>query len=300
MNIPIKYLYLLCAISKQAHAQALAREKLIQDKRWLYIGLMLQVRELHPGMGLRKMYNQFQPEGIGRDAFIAIGMEEGLRLQVSRNPTRTTWGNKRYSYPNLLAGIKFTDVNQVWSSDITYYSLEGKHYYIVFIMDVYSRKIVGYSVADHMRASLNIAALEKALNLRGISDYERQLIHHSDRGSQYISEDYTHLLTEFGIRISMCREVLENAHIERVNGTIKNEYLRYWDIRNFNDLEKNLKKAVENYNNRAHNALKGETPNDFEIHLKGVPLNQRKEMAIFTRISDSGNNANQLNLFKSV
>ena len=266
----MKYLYLLCGISKQAHAQAVTRERLISDKRSLYIGLMHQIRTLHPGMGLRKMYNQFQPEGIGRDAFISLGMEEGLRLRAVANPTRTTWSTKRYSYPNLLRDKKFTDVNQIWSSDITYFNIGSKHYYIVLILDVYSRKIVGYSVADHMRASNNISALEKALNLRGVSDYRGNLIHHSDRGSQYISEDYTHLLAEFGIKISMCREVLENAHIERVNGTIKNEYLKRWEITNFKALVRFLKKAVENYNNRSHNSLKGKTPNEYEAYLKTI------------------------------
>ena len=300
MTLPLKYIYLLCGISKQAHAQALVREKLVADKRNLYIGLMHQIRELHPGMGLRKMYNQFQPEGVGRDAFIAIGMEEGLRLQVNRNPTRTTRSSKRYGYPNLLGNLELTNVNQVWSSDITYFSIAGKHYYIVLIMDIYSRKIVGYSVADHMKATNNIAALQSALNLRGVDDYQKQLIHHSDRGSQYISEDYTQLLVEFGIRISMCGDVLENAHIERVNGTIKNEYLKYWQIQNLKELKKCLKKAVLNYNNRSHNALNGDTPNDFEVRLRAIPQNQRRKMKIYTQKMNSINNTKQLDLFKSV
>ena len=90
-------------------------------------------------------------------------------------------------------------------------------------MDVYSRRIVGYSVADHMRAEQNIRALQMALDLRGVKDYDQKLIHHSDKGSQYISDDYTELLNDFGIEISMCNIVYENAHIERVNGIIKNQ-----------------------------------------------------------------------------
>lgn len=300
MTCAVKYLYLLCGLSKQAHAQAVARERLINNKRLCYIGLMYEVRVLHPGMGLRKMYEQFKPEGIGRDAFISLGLEEGLRLRVVSNPTRTTWSSKRYSYPNLLVDQKFTNVNQVWSSDITYFSIDGKHYYIVLIMDVYSRKIVGYSVDDHMRASNNINALEQALNLRGITDYKQQLIHHSDRGSQYISEDYTSLLSEFGIRISMCKEVLENAHIERVNGTIKNEYLNRWEITSFRSLKRRLKEAVNNYNNRIHRGIHNRTPNEYEAYIKTIPLEQREEICIFTGIPISKKNTNQLGLFNGV
>jgi len=300
MSGTMKDLYLLCGISKQGHFQALQKEKLWQEKESLYIGLMYQVRDLHPGMGLRKMYNQFKPEGIGRDAFIALGLGEGFRLSVRANPVRTTYSYKGHRYPNLLIGSRFTDVNQVWSSDITYFPLEGRHYYITLIMDVYSRRIVGYSLADNMRAENNVKALKMALNLRGVQDYDNKLIHHSDKGTQYISADYTNLLEDFGIQISMCQEVLENAHIERANGTIKNEYLHRWDIKNLKDLKKSLPKAVNNYNERSHNSLEGKTPNQFETFIKDIPNEKRKVLQIFTYEKESRNNPNQITLFGSL
>jgi putative transposase len=300
MSGTMKDLYLLCGISKQGHVQALQREKIWQEKTSLYVGLMYQVREMHPGMGLRKMYNQFRPEGIGRDAFIALGLEEGFRLSVRANPVRTTYSYKGHRYPNLLTGKRFTDVNQVWSSDITYFALEGRYYYIVLIMDVYSRRIVGYSLADNMRAENNVAALKMALNLRGIQEYENKLIHHSDKGTQYISTDYTNLLEDFGIQVSMCQEVLENAHIERANGIIKNEYLHRWDIKNLKDLKNGLQKAVNNYNERIHNSLKGKTPNQFETFIKDIPNEKRKVLQIFSYQKESKNNPNQIKLFESL
>lgn len=297
MSGTMKDLYLLCGISKQGHIQSLQKEKLWQEKVSLYVGLMYQIRDMHPGMGLRKMYDQFKPEGIGRDAFIVLGLEEGFRLSFRANHVRTTYSYKGHRYPNLLIGKRFTDVNQIWSSDITYFPLEGRHYYITFIMDVYSRRIVGYSLANNMRAENNVAALKMALNLRGIQDYENKLIHHSDKGSQYISTNYTNLLEDFGIQISMCQQVLENAHIERVNGTIKNEYLHRWDIKNLKDLKNGLQKAVNNYNERSHNSLGGKTPNQFETFIKDIPNEKRKVLQIFTYEKESKNNPNQIKLF---
>lgn len=287
----LKDVFLYAGISKQGHAKALKRVQWLIDRETCYIGFIQNIREMHPGMGLRKMYNQFQPEGIGRDAFIALGLRAGFRLRTITNPTRTTYSIKSNRYPNLLVNKRFTSVNQVWSSDITYFKLGSRNYYIVLIMDVYSRRIIGYSVADNMRAENNINALRMALQLRGIEnykDYNQQLIHHSDRGSQYISNDYTNLLEDFGIQISMCTNVLENAHIERVNGTIKNEYLYRWNIQSLSQLKKYLQLAVNNYNNRLHNSI-GKTPIEFENFIKELPLNQRQVLEIHT------NNTNQIN-----
>ncbi len=274
-------LYLVSGISRQGHLQAVQREETQLRKAQCYIGFIEQIREIHPGMGLRKIYEQFEPEDIGRDAFIYLGLQAGYRLVYQPNSIRTTYSIKSRKYKNLLSLKRFTDVNQIWVSDITYYNLGGIVYYIVLIMDVYSRKIVGYSIADNMRAEQNLKALEQALNLRGIDKYNFGLIHHSDKGSQYISNDYTNLLEEREIQISMCESVYENTHCERVNGTIKNEYLRRWDAKTPRQLFKHLDDAVENYNNRKHNSI-GMTPNLFEIGIKDIDPQKREILEIYT------------------
>lgn len=83
--------YVICDLTKQAHHQAVEREKTWTKKAESYIALMHGVRELHPGMGLRTMHEMVQPEGIGRDSFIALGLTAGFRLQTVSNPTRTTF-----------------------------------------------------------------------------------------------------------------------------------------------------------------------------------------------------------------
>lgn len=293
----MKSVYLLCGISKQAHHQALERAKALEEKEAAYVGFMLEVREMHPGMGLRTMHDHFRPEGIGRDAFIALGLAEGFRLAVVKNHVRTTLSVKNRRYKNLLGGRRFTDVNQLWSSDLFYFSSNGRHYYVVLIMDVYSRRIVGYSVADNMRAQNNVAALRMALTLRGVANFEGSLVHHSDRGSQYVSDDYTELLEEYGILISMCNDVYENTHIERANGTIKNDYLNRWDIQDERTLFRFVTRAVESYNQRPHRSLpKRMTPIAFESYIKELEDEKRTVMEIYTVCNQKSDNPRQLEL----
>jgi len=292
----MKDLYLIAEISKQGHSQALKREQSVLEKEPVYLGLIDQVRTFHPGMGLRSIYEQFEPEGIGRDSFISLGLREGYRLKVFQSPIKTTRSIPSRRYQNLLQKIELTNVNQVWVSDITYYQLEESHYYIVLLMDLYSRRLIGYSGANNMRASNNIAALKMALTLRGVKNYKNKLIHHSDRGSQYTSDDYTNLLLDRGIQISMCSNVLENAHCERVNGTIKNDYLQRWKVKSAPKFFRKLPKAVENYNNRIHRSLSKMTPIQFEACTKNLDPDNRRKMTVFTE-KKQHLNPNQLNLF---
>jgi len=264
--------------------------------------MMEQVRQIHPGMGLRTMYEMLQPDGIGRDGFVALGLQEGFRLKSIEKQTRTTYSVKSNRYKNLLGEEEFDGINQLWSSDITYFHLSDKFFYIVFIMDVYSRRILGYSLADNMRAENNVAALQQALKLRGIKDYGNSLIHHSDKGSQYASDDYTALLEQYGIRISMCNEVYENTHIERINDTIKNQYLQRWGISNAKELSNKLSEAVKAYNEqRPHQSLHSMSPVQYEKYLETIENNKRSKMTIYTVKLNSENKLDtQLDLFEQV
>lgn len=293
----MKAIYLLCDLTKQAHHQAMERLVHQEEKAKTYVGLMLETREIHPGMGLRTMYEMHQPEGIGRDQFIALGLQEGFRLKAVEKFVRTTYSVKSNRYRNLLVGKQFTDVNQVWSSDITYLYCLDRFYYIVMIMDVYSRRIVGYSIADNMRAENTLAALKMALSLRGTSNYNHRLTHHSDKGSQYVSDIYTDTLRDYGIEISMCDEVYENTHIERLNDTIKNQYLNRRNISNERQLKGELARTMETYNTkRPHQSLNGMTPIAFEAYLKTIPMEQRPKMEIYTSAKIDPQDPNQLNL----
>lgn len=254
-------------------------------------------------MGLRQIWELSRPP-LGRDAFISIGMYAGLGQKPPRSPIRTTFSLKSNRYRNLLTGKRLTSVNQLWVCDITYFQDKSKNtYYLFFLMDAYSRRILGYSGADDLRATHAIKALTMALKARAIKDYKGTLIHHSDRGSQYIANKYTQLLEKTNIRISMCQSALENAFIERVHGTIKNQYLVFRPINSLKSLLFWLKKDIYLYNyKRPHSALKGMTPVEFENSLSTIPINQRTKLAIFTNNNEQfkNTNPNQLSLFYTI
>jgi hypothetical protein len=295
--------YRISGISKQGHQQYMSDCAVFLNKHQVFIGLIDETRRIHPGMGLRQIWELTRPK-VGRDAFIEVGMQYSLGTNPPQNPVRTTFSVKSNRYSNLLGGKRFTDVNQLWVCDITYFKDKlGHTFYLFFLMDAYSRRIIGHIASDNMRAENAIKALMMAFKLRGISEYLFKLIHHSDRGSQYVSNDYTDLLDSAKIQISMCLSALENAHIERVNGTIKNQYLKYWQIDSLKSLIFHLNKAVQAYNySRPHKSLMGLSPVKYEQNLETIPINQRTKMKIFTyKIQPKSKvDKNQLSLFCTI
>ena len=137
-----------------------------------------------------------------------------------------------------------------------------------------------------------------ALTLRGIQHYHHQLIHHSDKGSQYASDIYTQTLDAYGINISMCDEVYENTHIERLNDTIKNQYLNRMQIETVNQLQQAAHRAIQVYNEqRPHKSLNKLSPIGFEQHIKTIPLEKRHQLEIYTiQKTIEQENPNQLQL----
>ena len=252
-------LYKACTISKQAVSQYACRQAALEDRVGDLVIEAELLREEHPGCGVEKMYYTLNPDFMGRDRFIALFMDLGFRLKRSKNYRRTTHG-VRNSFPNLIKGMKVSAPSVIWQSDITYYSIGEKFYYAVFIIDVYTKKIVGYQLSTHMRATANIKALEMAL-----MDNKAPEIHHSDRGSQYLYKEYIQQLKEKGSQISMALSAQDNAYAERINRTIKEEYLDRWNLNTFEQLKKGVDKAVHHYNNkRKHKHLKRMTPVEFE------------------------------------
>ena len=278
----MKDLYSYIGFTKQAHPSWMKRQALQQDKWLLIEPILCDWRKRHPSMSLRKMYQVLKPGFIGRDKFIEYGMTHGFEaVQYAKKPKTTHTGQKK-PYPNLLIDLGINRINQVWVSDITYFKLGDKWHYLTFIMDLYSRRIVGYHAAKNLFVQANIEALNVALNQRGIKDFQNQLIHHSDRGAQYKSADYTQILTHANIHISMGKIVYDNIHMERLHQTIKGEYLIHRKMKSIELLQKNLGQAVQLYNEeRPHLALAMRTPVEFESYISNVPLSQRTVMKVF-------------------
>lgn len=252
-------LYKSVGISKQAVYQYQERQRVFDRKVSDLLIEAEDLRKIHPGCGVEKMYSVLKPDFMGRDRFVDLFMDLGFRLRKKKNYRKTTIASKIY-YPNLIKGMEVYAPSVIWQSDITYIEVNGKFYYAVFIIDVYTKKIVGYQVSDSMRAVANVKALKMAL-----AENKAPEIHHSDRGSQYVYKVYVELLKQRGTRISMALSAQDNAYAERINRTIKEEYLDYWKPTNFYQLKKYVKNAVNHYNNkRPHNHLNKMTPIEFE------------------------------------
>ena len=276
MSFSMNALYKEIGISKQAVDQYQKHQMIFDHK---VRDLLIEAEELrkeHPGCGVEKMYSTLKPDFIGRDRFIDLFMDLGFRLKKKRNYRRTTYAGSVY-YPNLIKGMEVKSPSTIWQSDITYIDVGGKFYYAVFIIDVYTKKIVGYQVSDHMRATANVRALKMALR-----ENSPPKIHHSDRGGQYIYKEYIKILRGFDSQISMSLSAQDNAYAERINRTIKEEYLDYWNPKSFKQLKRYVKKAVKYYNTkRPHNNIGKLTPLDFENKWINNQLKDNNILTIF-------------------
>jgi len=272
--------YKIGGVSKQGVHQ---RNNADQDWNMKLAELQTQVNEVravHSGCGLEKLYDTLKPSWLGRDKFISVFMELGYRVRKRPNFTRTTIPSS-LRYPNLIQGLLVWDKNRVWQTDITYFEVANSFYYLTFIIDIYTKVIRGYHVSDHMRAEANLKALSMALKE---TRHLTGLIHHSDRGSQFTDLKYLELLGKHGIYISMGLIAQDNAYAERINGTIKNEYLKHKTINSFVELKREVKKAVGHYNEkRIHKYLPGkQAPREFEQQLLHLSTQNRPKVIVYT------------------
>ena len=275
--------YAAAQTTRQAHGVLRRRREQQEDRFLLLSAVLVEERQRHPSMSLKKLYHRLKPDFIGRDAFVDFGMENGFEPVFSfKKPQITRSGDLR-AYHNLLHDLKIFDINQVWASDITYFKVKGKWCYIVLIEDLYSRRILGWKAAENLFTQANIDALKKALDLRQITQFNNKLIHHSDRGAQYRSLLYTQKLQKHEIQISMGYSCFDNAFLESVNNIIKNEYLHHRPIYAFPDLIKYLDQDIDLYNSeRPHGCLNLMTPIQFERYILNIPICQRTLLPIFT------------------
>lgn len=258
-------LYTSIGITKQAFHQQLNRDYLKEQERANLLPIVNQIRQDHPTMGCRDMYYKLGVEHMGRDAFEAFCRDEGLMVERFRNWRRTTDSSGVVRFDNLLLGLEIRQVNQVWQSDITYFDVQGKFYYITFIIDAYSRRIVGHSTSRRLLTSqTTLPALRMALKLREGFDLTGLIIH-SDGGGQYYEKDFLQLTGKNKLENSMCEYAWENGKAERINGVIKNNYLIHRNIKTFEALQKEVDRSVKLYNfEKPHIGLQRKTPVNFE------------------------------------
>ena len=266
--------YQSLSISKQAVHQLLDRRMQQGEQVGYLMPLIAQIRQDHPTLSCRAMYAKLQPQGIGRDRFEELCKRHGLSIERKVNLWRTTDSSGVVRFDNLLENLTLSRIDQAWSSDITYYEVQQRFYYLTFVMDCFSRRILGFAVSDRLTAEqTTLPALKQAVKARGGSIAE-QLIFHSDGGGQYYDKEFLSYTGHHRMRNSMCELAYENGKAERLNGIIKNNYLKFCEIKTFIQLQQNVDRAVGLYNReRPHKALKYQTPVDYEN--KAVLLQQQ-------------------------
>jgi transposase InsO family protein len=256
-------------MSKQAFHQKMDRRLKISSEQKQLILLIYQIREDHPTMGIRDMYYKLRPQSMGRDAFEEFCREEGMTANRVKNWRKTTDSTGVVRFDNLLATMHLTAINQAWQSDITYFEINGRFYYITFVIDSFSRRVLGYSVSKRLTTEqTTLLALAMAISLRdneGIAVIG--VVFHSDGGGQYYDKEFLKLTGNKGIVNSMCEYPWENGKAERLNGVIKNNYLIHRNINSFEELKYEVDRTVLLYNNeKPHIELKRKTPYEFEKH----------------------------------
>lgn len=237
------------------------------------------VRKEQPRCGTRKLLIMLQPFfvqhniAMGRDAFFDLLSKNKMLVRKTKRSMHTTNSKHHFRrYPNLAKDFTPLKAHELWVSDITYIPLKDRFAYLFLITDAYSRKIVGHHVSDDMKVSSAVVALKKALDQKPV---ETIVLHHSDRGIQYCSNEYVALLQQHHALISMTQsgDPLENAIAERVNGILKTELISS----SYPDIDKaalSIARAVIIYNfKRRHSSLNYQIPND--VHQQKGPQIKR-------------------------
>ena len=264
----------LFGIDRQVYYRKIKRRIIKQDKAQLVVKMVLEIRTLMPRIGAKKLYyllgNDLKTLKIGRDKFIDILRANHLLILPKRSYHITTNSHHRFrKYKNQLLDLQINKPEQVWVSDITYIGKREKPCYLSSITDAYSKKIVGYNVSDNLNTESSLVALRLALKQR--KNKEMPLIHHSDRGLQYCSNEYQKILNKNDVQPSMTQnsDPYENAVAERINGILKQEF----NIDKYNKdmpiMKQIIKETVDIYNEkRPHLSNHMLTPNQMHQQNK--------------------------------
>jgi len=228
-----------------------------------------------PSYGSRRIKRELKERGwdVNRKRVQRLMREDNLLCVRKRKFVVTTDAAHGLKvYPNLAGSMILTGVDQLWIADITYIRLEEEFVYLAVILDAYSRRVIGWHLSDGLDDSLTQTALRMALGQRVVRP---GLVHHSDRGVQYASGDYTDLLKANGIDISMSRKASpwENAACESFMKTLKCEEVYRTEYRNLTDAGARIGEFLEKVYNekRLHSALDYRSPVQFESSLATLP-----------------------------
>lgn len=217
-------------ISRQAYYKSCTKKIENDNNNKKVIELALEVRIKHPKMSCKKIYhlisNKIKSFGIkmGRDKFISLMVKSGYTVPRKRRyKHKSIEETKKIYHPNLIKHLEIKAADQVWVNDITYITTSQGFLYLSLVTDAYTRYIIGYALGDDLSTKYCMEALQMAINTTKLG---KEVIHHSDRGTQYSSEVFNKFLNDNHISGSMTKggSPQENAIAERINGILKEEY----------------------------------------------------------------------------
>jgi transposase InsO family protein len=218
--------------------------------------------------GYRRVTYQLRREGwkVNHKRVARMMREQSLQCQIKRRWVKTTDSDHGFRiYPNLVKGRGVERLNQVWVADITYIRILTGFLYLAVVLDLFSRKVIGWALSEQIDAELTLAGLRMALEERGPVE---GCIHHSDRGVQYACYAYVEELQAAGMRISMARKgnPYDNAAAESFMKTLKCEEVYLWDYQSVEDVKRRIPYFLQEVYNqkRLHSALGYVTPEEFE------------------------------------
>jgi len=225
-----------------------------------------------PAYGYRRITKALARQGhqVNHKRVLRLMREDNLLCLRKRKYTSTTdSGHGLPVYPNLAADLLLSGINQLWVADITYIRLRREFVYLAVVLDAFSRRCIGWNLGRRLDDGLTLGALSQALESRQMGP---RLVHHSDRGVQYASREYTDLLKESGIAISMSRSgnPYDNAKAESFMKTLKYEEVYLWEYDSFDDAKEQIEHFIEKAYNikRLHSAVGYLPPAEFEQQLE--------------------------------
>jgi putative transposase len=240
-------------ITRQGAHQGIARQHKAQRDLLDTVELASSVRCEHPQMGCRDIYYAVREKmPRGRDWTEQLLLSCGYRVKT---PPRSFTVAGQGVRANLIEGKSITGPNQVWQTDITYVWAGRRWYYASFVIDVYTRQILSSHCSRDLSGASQVRCLAKAVASQKGEDLSG-LILHTDRGTQYTSDAYKQYLLQKQIRHSMAHYAWQNAYCERVNRTIKSNYLAHYRTECYRSLRSGISKAVRLYNcSKPHRGL---------------------------------------------